>query len=1693
MNKHSVVEVAYRFLVVIGLLTFSLSPAPARAEQATPGVRYASPGGLTSGACDAWPNACDLQTALALAVSGEEVWVQQGVYKPTSGTDRAISFGLKNGVALYGGFAGAETAREQRDWGTHVTVLSGDIDNNDLTDPTGVVTNTANITGTNSYHVVTGSGATEMAVLDGFFITAGSADGAGVFGNGGGMYTNFGGPALANITFSGNLAIHEGGGMANYNCSGLALTQVTFTGNWSGFDGGGLYSKNCSTMQVTDAIFRDNIAINDGGGMKNYASDPQITRVIFKENSARYGGGLFNGFNENGSPTLVDVVFSGNQADQGGGMFEYYYSSPTLTNVTFSGNRSTKGGGGMRNWNHSSPILTNVTFAGNSTGAEGSAIYNGDGSNPLLQNVIAWNNTSSVAGPAIFNYDGYEVCIPTIRYSLVEGCNPGGVWENACGTDGGNNLTDIDPLFIAPEPASSAPTTQGDYRLQNASLAINAGDNAADLDGNGPLTMTISDISPDLDGNPRIVLAVIDLGSYENQAFPCPTGGVVYVDEDATGAQSGASWSDAFISLQDALYVSNDCEIRVAEGAYYPDKDSDYSENKRTATFRLKSGVAIYGGFNGTETTREERNWTDNITVLSGDIDGNDLTDPNGVVTTTTGIMGTNSYHVLNGSSVTETARLDGFTVTGGSAIGDDAASQGGGMYIATGSPALANVIFSGNSAFDGGGMYNTSSSPMLTNITFSNNSAFEGGGGMLNNMYSQPMLLDVTFSGNQVEYYGGGMYNGSWASPVLTDVTFSDNQAGNNGGGMYNYWTSPTLTNVLFSGNSAISSWGGETSGGGMYNFFNSSPTLTNVAFSGNQADYGGGMWNESGSNPTLTNITFSSNLASIGGGMYNAESSPTLSNSILWANTPEQVFNNSGSHPSFTYNDVQGGCPAGSTCIDLMNADPLFVDAAGGDLRLSPGSPAIDAGNTAYITATLDLAGGPRFVDIPAAPNTGLGTPPLVDMGAYEANFVDAGMLKTVSPLEAIPGQPITYTLTFSNGGSLPAVGVVIADAVPSFLTIQGVEFGGVAITDTGHLPPYAWAVQNLTAGQGGTITFTAILSEPLAAGIYTNTALITATEDAGEGNNRSDIGLHVLNVAPLAVGDGYTTLEDTPLQIAPDSVLANDSDDNGDALTAIKNSVPGHGLLALNLDGSFVYTPTLNTNGSDSFTYHAYDGGLNSNIATVNLSITSVNDAPAGTNQTLSTLEDVSYTFALADFGFTDPHDNPANKFYRVKVNSLPAQGILKLSETTVTADQFVTAADITAGKFVFSPVANANGAPYASFTFQVEDDGGTANGGANLDPTPNTLTMHVTSVNDAPVGMNQTVTTLEDVSYTFALADFGFTDPLDSPANSFNRVQITTLPGQGILRLNGTVVTVGQFVTVTDITANRLAFTPALDANGTPYASFTFQVEDDGGMANGGVNLDPTPNTLTIDVTSVNESPVITEGDSISITMDEDGSPTPFDLTLHATDVDDDTFTWHISIAAAHGTASASGAGAAKPIGYTLNTNYNGTDQFEVQVSDGLGGEDMILVNVTIQAVNDAPVAVGDSYTTTQNTSLALAAPGILANDMDIDGSPLAAILDSDPAHGLLSLNPNGSFVYTPTLDYYGPDSFTCHASDGVLDSDIVTVTLTVQQVYRIFLPVVQRNDEPQSRGEAPALADRFWPNIIWFKNGNWQAN
>ena len=193
--------------------------------------------------------------------------------------------------------------------------------------------------------------------------------------------------------------------------------------------------------------------------------------------------------------------------------------------------------------------------------------------------------------------------------------------------------------------------------------------------------------------------------------------------------------------------------------------------------------------------------------------------------------------------------------------------------------------------------------------------------------------------------------------------------------------------------------------------------------------------------------------------------------------------------------------------------------------------------------------------------------------------------------------------------------------------------------------------------------------------------------------------------------------------------------------------------------------------------------------------------------------------AYTFVAADFGFSDTNDAPANAFVAVKITTLPASGHARSSTASPSRPASRSAADITAGNLKFAPAANENGCRYTTFTFQVQDNGGTANGGDDLDQSPNTITVDVT------LGQRRAGRRGQDGDdarghgvHVRRRATSASRDANDSPANALPAVKITTLPTAGTLKLDGVAVTAGQFVTKADIDAGKLTFAPAANANG-----------------------------------------------------------------------------------------------------------------------------------------------------------------------------------------------------------------------------------------------------------------------------------
>lgn len=325
-----------------------------------------------------------------------------------------------------------------------------------------------------------------------------------------------------------------------------------------------------------------------------------------------------------------------------------------------------------------------------------------------------------------------------------------------------------------------------------------------------------------------------------------------------------------------------------------------------------------------------------------------------------------------------------------------NSAARAGGMYNISADANLTNIIFEGNEAGtgDGGGMVNTNgAAPVLNEVVFRNNSAGEEGGGMSNDYSSAPNLTRVRFESNNSLGDGGGMHNRD-SNPVLEDVVFEGNSvSGGFGGGLANWGSAPVLVNVLFKDNSA-------SGGGAVSNQSSSTPELVNVALSGNYASLDGGAMYNRHSDPVLTNLTFSGNRSGrSGGAMYNWDAFPAVRNSIIWNNQDDSgsttsaasVVNDDGSNPVVDYSLV-AGCNAAnvwnSACgtdggFNLADSDPALIDSPDpstaptldGNLRLSAGSEAIDAGNSTFVSGIdTDLDGLSRIFD---------GT---VDLGPYE-----------------------------------------------------------------------------------------------------------------------------------------------------------------------------------------------------------------------------------------------------------------------------------------------------------------------------------------------------------------------------------------------------------------------------------------------------------------------------------------------------------------------------------------------------------------------------------------------------------------------------------------------------------------------------------------------------------------------------------
>lgn len=724
-----------------------------------------SASGISNGS--SWIDAfTSLTDALTSASSNDEIWVAAGTYYPTTGTDRTESFTLVSDVSVYGGFAGTETSRDERDYTSHVTTLSGDIDQDGLRD------------GENSYHVVTGA---DEATLDGFTIEMGYAAVAGETPS---DFLSLDGI----ITYEEKVEILRilegvkyiaGAGMLNIQAA-PTVKNCTFQNNYAA-KGGAVYNMVARSFPATDTydaayfencIFQNNYGTGRGGAVNNdMFTNPTFISCRFLDNECESKGGAV--YSDMGcSATFVNVLFAHNTAERGSALVSDGSSTPSLLYVTMVNNNAADIGS----------ALYQGTY-----GAEGQTDGQTSTSNdPKIMYSLVMGNTSDASGTSISNW--LDCALNIDSNSVVE------TVDGTC---------DLSDYFASYGDGNYEPI--GDYTSLGWS---------ASRDTSGYETAITALTSRTYEGYP-----------YDSSSTT-GSGTTHYVDYTATdGTESGDSWHNAHLNLQTALTSSqNGDTVLVAAGTYYPSDSGD-----REAAFVLKEGVTVYGGYAADESGNRDVSahvtilsgdidkdsildsgnsyhviaggkdaLLDGVTVQHGYADG-DWCHQRGA-----GMIIYGSSEEANNPTVNNCIFQDNYALEGGALA-----------CYNYGTPTITGCTFNDNQAVRGGAvLFRTGSDGVITGSTFSGNTSTDRGGAVFIDYGASPLFSgSCVFSSNSSTGYGGALYvddNASQigsTSPSISDCSFTGNSTDASYGGAifaYNTVTFLTVTSCTFSLNTA-------------------------------------------------------------------------------------------------------------------------------------------------------------------------------------------------------------------------------------------------------------------------------------------------------------------------------------------------------------------------------------------------------------------------------------------------------------------------------------------------------------------------------------------------------------------------------------------------------------------------------------------------------------------------------------------------------------------------------------------------------------------------------------------------------------------------------------------------------------------------------------------------------------------------
>ena len=557
--------------------------------------------------------------------------------------------------------------------------------------------------------------------------------------------------------------------------------------------------------------------------------------------------------------------------------------------------------------------------------------------------------------------------------------------------------------------------------------------------------------------------------------------------------------------------------------------------------------------------------------------------------------------------------------------------------------------------------------------------------------------------------------------------------------------------------------------------------------------------------------------------------------------------------------------------------------------------------------------------------------------------------------------------------------------------------------------------------------------------------------------------DIGSfeYITNHNPTATADTGSTGEDSVLNVSASGVLSNDSDSDSDSISVSSyDSTSAKGAaVKVNSNGSYSYDPTTSSDlqklhsgksTTDTFNYTVSDGKGGTASTTVTITVSGAEDAPVGADDSYSFNEDTT----LSKNVLANDSDADGDTL-TITVTDRPSKGTL-----TESSD----------GSFSYVPNANENGSDSFYYT---ATDGGLTTGKIKVNLTIN-------AVNDAPVATADTGSTSEDsvlnVSATGVLANDsdvdGDTLTVSSADTKSAKGATVKVNSNGSYSYDPTVVSDFQELHSGQSTTDTFNYTVSDGHGGTKSTSVTITIngaEDSPSAANDSysTNEDTKLSVTTGGLLANDTDP--DDGDTAILTVALDKGPSQGTLKLNS----DGTFD------------------------YTPNANYHGADSFTYTTTDGVTTPTKATVSLTINSVNDAPVATGDVYETDEDTKLSVNSTlGLKVGDSDVDGDTLSFTITGDPTNGKLTANSNGSFDYVPNANYNGSDSFTYKAYDGVAYSKEVTVDLTIHAVNdaptvacALDDVAVEQNSSPSEYDLAGVFADLDGDTLTYSIYGN----